>query len=255
MTPSRHQGPDMAGEPRHRSFLTDTPDGGRTGRWTAAAKRTFSVMGSATEIRSEPARARIPALLAVLVIALAGVVSRPAHAAAQADVTVKNYSFTPADLEIDVGTEVVWTATQGDHTVTSDGGSFDGLIAQDYEPHSFSYTFTKPGRYTYYCGFHRAKGKGMAGVVQVRDPSGGPTTTEPPTTTTTWSPPTSTTTAPATTTTAPPVTATTSAPTVTTAPALIAGGTVSRPVRPVRPVAGAGRAWCGGRGTSRGRHR
>ena len=138
----------------------------------------------------------------MLVVALAGVVSRPAHAAAKANVTVKNYSFSEPDLVIDPGTEVTWTATQGDHTVTSTGGSFDEMIAQDYTPHSFSYTFTKPGKYTYYCGFHRAKG--MEAVVEVRDPSGGPTTTEPPTTTTTWSPPTTTTSAPATTTTAPP---------------------------------------------------
>lgn len=167
-----------------------------------------------TEIRSGPARARLLAVLVLVVLAFAGVVSRPARAAAQANVTVKNYSFSEPDLVIDPGTEVTWTATQGDHTVTSTGGSFDEMIAQDYSPHSFSYTFTKPGRYTYYCGFHRAKG--MEAVVEVTDPSGGPTTTEPPTTTTTWSAPTTTTSAPATTT-APPVTATTSAPTVPTA--------------------------------------
>jgi plastocyanin len=151
-------------------------------------------MGPPTEIRYQPTRPRILAVLAVLVIALAGVVSRPAHAAAKANLTVKNYSFSEPDLVIDPGTEVTWTATQGDHTVTSNGGSFDAMIAQDYNPHSFSYTFTNPGRYTYYCGFHRAKG--MEAVVEVRDPSGGPTTTEPPTTTT-WPAPTTTTSAPA----------------------------------------------------------
>jgi plastocyanin len=152
------------------------------------------------------------------VVALAGVVSRPAHAAATRTVRVKNYSYSEPDLIIDPGTEVTWIADQGDHTVTSEGGSFDEVIAQDYTPHSFSHTFDNPGRYTYYCGFHRAKG--MEAVVEVLDPSGGPTTTEPPTTTTTWSPPTTTTTAPPATTTSAPATTTTAAPTATTSPPL-----------------------------------
>ncbi len=147
----------------------------------AAGKRTLRVMVPAPELRSGPGRAWALAVLAAVVLALAGVVSRPAHAAAKASVTVKNYSYSVPDLVIDPGTEVTWTATQGDHTVTSEGGSFDELIAADSAPHSFTYTFTKPGKYTYYCGFHRAKG--MEAVVEVRGAPGETTTTAAPTTT------------------------------------------------------------------------
>ncbi|MGH2652595.1 MAG: hypothetical protein ACRDHK_15440, partial [Actinomycetota bacterium] len=107
-------------------------------------------MVPATEVEALPVRARIVAFLVVLVVALAGVASRPVHAASTADVDVENYRFGPDDLVIDPGTTVTWTALEGDHTVTSEGGSFDELIAQDYSPHSFSYTFDKPGRYNYY---------------------------------------------------------------------------------------------------------
>ncbi len=175
------------------------------------------------------AAARVSAVLVLLTVALAGVASPPAHAAAKASVTVKNYSFSEPDLVIDPGTEVTWTAIQGDHTVTSEGGSFDEVIAQDYQPHSFSYTFTKPGRYTYYCGFHRMKG--MQAIVEVRGAPGETTTTEPPTTTTMYQPPTTTTTAPpeTTTTTVPPATATTAAPTTTTAAPAIVTATSTGP--------------------------
>ena len=90
-------------------------------------------------------------------------------------------SFSPADVRISVGDTVKWVATEGDHTVVSDGGSFQSdAIAADYEPHSYSYTFTKAGRYTYHCTLAQ-----MTGVIEVADPSGATTTTEPASTTTT----------------------------------------------------------------------
>jgi len=92
-----------------------------------------------------------------------------------------NGSFSPAVMRIAVGDTVKWIATEGDHTVVSDGGSFQSdAFAADYEPHSYSFTFTQPGQYRYHCTLAQ-----MTGVIEVVDPSGGPTTTEPSTTTTT----------------------------------------------------------------------
>jgi plastocyanin len=74
-------------------------------------------------------------------------------------------SFSPATVRIGVGDTVRWTAAEGDHTVVSDGGSFQSdAFAADYEPHDFSYTFTQPGRYTYHCGLAQ-----MTGVIEVTD--------------------------------------------------------------------------------------
>jgi plastocyanin len=82
---------------------------------------------------------------------------------------------------INVGDTVTWKAIEGDHQVVADGGAFQSdAFAADYEPHSYSFTFSRPGRYSYHCSVST-----MTGVIEVQDPSGGTTTTEPPTTTTT----------------------------------------------------------------------
>ena len=121
----------------------------------------------------------------VLAVALGGALPGPADAGAERHVAARGRgghgSFSPPVLRIAVGETVKWIATEGDHTVVSDGGSFQSdAFAADYEPHSYSYTFTQPGQYRYHCTLAQ-----MTGVVEVVDPSGGPTTTEPSTTTTT----------------------------------------------------------------------
>ena len=65
---------------------------------------------------------------------------------------------------------------------TSYGGTFDSdAIAADSEPHSYTFQFTRPGIYRYYC----REIPDMVGQVTVNDPSGPPPTYEPSTTTTT----------------------------------------------------------------------
>jgi plastocyanin len=123
--------------------------------------------------------------MAVLAVALVGVAPGPAEAGGVTQVKASGRgghgSFSPADVRISVGDTVKWVAAEGDHTVVSDGGTFQSdAFAQDYEPHSYSYTFSKAGRYSYHCTLAQ-----MTGVIEVVDPSGGPTTTEPASTTTT----------------------------------------------------------------------
>lgn len=83
----------------------------------------------------------------------AGQSSAPAAANA---VTIKNFAFSPAKLTVKAGTKVTWTNTDPDtHTVTSKQGSggplkSKGLATND----TYSYTFTKPGTYAYYCTIH-----------------------------------------------------------------------------------------------------
>ena len=128
---------------------------------------------------------RILAAIVVLAGALAGAFAGSAGAGVERHVTAKGRgghgAFSPAVLRIAVGETVRWTAAEGDHTVVSDGGAFQSdAFAADYEPHSYSYTFTQPGQYRYHCTLAQ-----MTGSVEVVDPAGGPTTTEPSTTTTT----------------------------------------------------------------------
>jgi plastocyanin len=64
-----------------------------------------------------------------------------------------SWTYDPQTLTVNVGDTVTWVNNGGDvHTVTGDGGSFDS----DDLKHgaSWSYTFTAPGTYTYYCVPH-----------------------------------------------------------------------------------------------------
>jgi len=80
-------------------------------------------------------------------------------------VKIDNFTFKPKELEITVGTTVTWqNADDVPHTATSkdDPQTFDsGPLDTDEK---FSFTFTKPGKYPYYCKVHPH----MTGVVIVK---------------------------------------------------------------------------------------
>ena len=85
----------------------------------------------------------------------------------QAEVAVKieNFAFIPKELDIAAGTTVTWqNADDVPHTATSkdDPQVFDsGPLDTDDK---FSFTFSKPGKYAYYCKVHPH----MTGVVIVK---------------------------------------------------------------------------------------
>ena len=87
--------------------------------------------------------------------------------AAHVAVTVKidNFAFVPKELAIATGTTVTWeNADDVPHTATSedDPQTFDsGPLDTDDK---FSFTFSKPGKYAYYCKVHPH----MTGVVVVK---------------------------------------------------------------------------------------
>ena len=68
-------------------------------------------------------------------------------------VTIQNFSFGPATLEVAVGTTVTWTnADSATHTVTADDGSFDSNNLATGA--TFTQTFAKAGTFTYHCKIH-----------------------------------------------------------------------------------------------------
>lgn len=116
--------------------------------------------------------------LAMALLAGCGAASSPAHPSGTngTTVTTKLLSFMPAKLIVKVGTKVTWTdsdaiahtVTTGTFTLGSDGLRTsehpDGLINMPLSTGTdVSFTFTKPGRYVYYCSIH----KGMAGEIDV----------------------------------------------------------------------------------------
>lgn len=73
--------------------------------------------------------------------------------------------FDPAQLTVTVGTTVIWRNVGVQvHDVHARDHSFDSPSMQPGA--TFSYTFTKPGTYPYYCAPH--EGDGMVGVIEVR---------------------------------------------------------------------------------------
>jgi plastocyanin len=83
--------------------------------------------------------------------------------AATVQVTVRNFEFSPAVVNIQPGDTVVWTNTGGTHNVASDDGSsfFVNLKAA---PWTFSHTFPAAGAFPYHCDMHPTIMKGTVNV-------------------------------------------------------------------------------------------
>lgn len=71
-----------------------------------------------------------------------------------ATVSITNYKFDVPVLRISPGTTVTWNnVDEAPHTVTSTDKRFVSSPALDSNDH-YTYTFTKPGTYQYYCTLH-----------------------------------------------------------------------------------------------------
>jgi plastocyanin len=69
------------------------------------------------------------------------------------EVKIDNFSFGPATLTVAAGTMVTWTNRDDiPHTVVSDDKIFKSKVLDTDE--KFSYTFSKPGIYPYFCSLH-----------------------------------------------------------------------------------------------------
>jgi len=82
--------------------------------------------------------------------------SSPAGAA---EVKIDNFTFTPETITISAGTQVTWTNRDDiPHNVVSEDKSIKSKALDTDE--KFSFIFTKPGTYSYFCSIHpKMKGK------------------------------------------------------------------------------------------------
>jgi plastocyanin len=95
------------------------------------------------------------ALMLTVVLAAAGGVAANPPQAATAEVKIDNFSFGPATLTVAPGTTVTWVNRDDiPHTVvsTDDPKTFKSKVLDTDE--KFSFTFTKPGTYPYFCSIH-----------------------------------------------------------------------------------------------------
>ncbi len=81
-------------------------------------------------------------------------------------VRMSNFSYDPREMKIPVGATVELENLNGKHSVIIEDGSFTSIPT--FKGGRFSHQFTKPGRFSYHCGFHGGThGGGMSGVIVV----------------------------------------------------------------------------------------
>ena len=100
-------------------------------------------------------RCRIAMLLALCppLLGLAAVGGVHAAAAKTQSVAIDGFAFMPQVITITAGTTVTWTnADEDPHTVVATDKSFHSSAIDTDE--RFSFTFTHPGEFTYFCSLH-----------------------------------------------------------------------------------------------------
>lgn len=89
-------------------------------------------------------------------------------------VTMQNMAFSPATLNVQVGTTVTWLNKDSTiHRVVSDSGAFDSGDLTNGQ--SYNFTFSQAGSFPYHCSIHPSM-KGTI-VVSTNAPSTTNTTT------------------------------------------------------------------------------
>jgi plastocyanin len=112
-----------------------------------------------SHLRSTAARLAISraVIIAMLIGPIVGAMLAAASVAAQDAtnvITIDNFTFTPPELTVAVGTTVKWVNHDDiPHSVINKDKVFRSKAALDTDD-SFSYTFTSAGTFDYFCGLH-----------------------------------------------------------------------------------------------------
>ncbi len=94
-------------------------------------------------------------VLPLIVLAGVGPVPRPGAATAtEADtITIDNFTFQAATLNVNAGTRVTWVNRDDvPHKIVSTDKKFSSPVLDTDA--RFSFTFTAPGTYEYFCSIH-----------------------------------------------------------------------------------------------------
>jgi plastocyanin len=97
-------------------------------------------------------RRRLLAAALPLAVAAAGLASARARAD-DATVKIDNFTFEPEQLTVKVGATVTWiNEDDSPHTVVASAHAFKSKALDTDD--KFSFTFTAPGSYEYFCSLH-----------------------------------------------------------------------------------------------------
>jgi amicyanin len=119
--------------------------------------------GALPELRKE---ANVIRIFVCYALAAALMAAAPAWAADTA-VKISNFTFDPPQVTVKAGTKVTWSNDDDiPHTVTSSTLAFKSAALDTDD--KFSFTFTTPGTYKYFCSLHPH----MTGTIVVEAVSG-----------------------------------------------------------------------------------
>ena len=121
-------------------------------------------MSLSNTLRSAAVAAALGAATAAILAAvvLPGRAESPASA-----VSIDNFTFNPQQLTVKAGSTVTWTNKDDiPHAIAAVGKEFKSKVLDT--DNSFSFTFTTPGSYSYFCSLHPH----MTGTIVVEADSG-----------------------------------------------------------------------------------
>jgi amicyanin len=105
--------------------------------------------------------------LAAAVLAPAAIFPTASVQAAETEVNIDQFTFYPQRITVKAGTTVTWNNEDDvPHTVASSGKAFKSKALDTRD--KFSFTFTTPGTYDYFCSLHPH----MTGAVVVEAATG-----------------------------------------------------------------------------------
>jgi plastocyanin len=128
-------------------------------------------MGSAMFISKTMRGALIAAALGATSAPIVAPIALPARAQSAApagSISIDNFTFNPPTLTVKAGTTVTWTNKDDiPHGIASSTNVFTRSKALDTDD-AFSFTFTTPGTYQYFCYIHPH----MTGTIVVQAATG-----------------------------------------------------------------------------------
>ena len=91
--------------------------------------------------------------LGAIGLAVAAAIAVSPVRAEEIEVKIDNFTYNPQTITVKPGTTVVWINHDDiPHTVTSKTGAFKSKALDTDD--TFSFTFTTPGSYAYFCALH-----------------------------------------------------------------------------------------------------
>jgi plastocyanin len=96
---------------------------------------------------------RINVCIALVIGACISIAAASQSKPAAAEIKIDNFSFSPAELKVPVGTTVSWTNRDDiPHTVVNTDRAFKSKVLDTDEKYSF--TFATAGTFPYFCSIH-----------------------------------------------------------------------------------------------------